>query len=130
MKVVLANLFNHNGVVYVKTYDETGIHQNAHDDFDSAVQSLVSNGYTIKSENANERGEYSLWFEKVQKPYLIGADFGKTENDVMLFDDNGIPGPDVRQASSNDEAYTKMIAERIAKGEIDSFKRSALPNED
>lgn len=92
MKITLANMFNHKGEVYVKTYDETGSHTDNHHDFDSAVHFLVKNGYTIKLQDANERG-YSLWFEKVD-----------------------------RKASQNDEACTKMIAEKIAKGEIDSFK--------
>lgn len=94
MKITLANLFNHDQQVIVKTYGFANqeVAQISHfPDFDDAVMYLVKNGYTIKLQDANEGG-YSLWFEKVE-----------------------------RKASQNDEAYTKMIAQRIANGDIDSF---------
>lgn len=127
MKITLANMFNHNSEVYVKTYDETGVHTDNHHDFDSAVHFLVKNGYTIKLQDANERGDYSLWFEKIQDP----AEAKRLQDERAYFEKlntltgvhlEDLPHEVERKASQNDEAYTKMVAEKIAKGEIDSFK--------
>lgn len=96
MKVVLANIFNQNQMIIVKTYDEKNVIAEEFDDFDNAVHFLVKNGFTIKSENANERGEYSLWFEKVTLPVKAKKSERESLRDL-------------------DDAYTKMMANQIAR---------------
>lgn len=119
MKVVLANIFNQSQMIIVKIYDEKNVIAEEFDDFDNAVHFLVKSGFTIKSEHANERGEYSLWFEKIHVPVLAKPLQDERANIEKANTLTGVHLDDFRtenvsKASENDDAYTKMMANQIA----------------
>lgn len=130
MKITIANLFNCNRQVIVKTYGfaEQEVAQISHfPDFDAAVMYLVKNGYTIKLQDANENGDYSLWFEKIQDPIEVKRLQDERAYIEKMNTLTGVHLDDLRnvstiKSSQNDEAYTKTIAEKIGNGDLDFFK--------
>lgn len=130
MKITIANLFNCNRQVIVKTYGfaEQEVAQISHfPDFDAAVMYLVKNGYTIKLQDANENGDYSLWFEKIQDPIEVKRLQDERAYIEKMNTLTGVNLDDLRnvstiKSSQNDEAYTKTIAEKIGNGDLDFFK--------
>lgn len=132
----LANIFNENSTVILKVFSKNIVTANEFPEFDDAVHHLVQGGFTIKTETTNSIGEYSLWFERKEQDKNLGKrpEMPNVKANLQEFappkfhDNNSIPTEwDSQKASDVDSAYTKMIANQIARQSAEDLNEQFKP---